>query len=89
MTAEDVNTPEFRYMDYHMEEGQQVSVPLNDPALRNPFVEALARLRDSGNWEPIRETLANGETVHAFVRLIAENPVTGKTAIALIVLAVF
>ena len=78
-----------RYMDYHMEEGQQVSVPLNDPALRNPFVEALTRLRDNGNWETIRETLANGKTVHAFVRRIAENPVTGKSAIALIVLAVF
>jgi len=77
-----------RYMGFHMEEGQQVAMPLTDPEIRSPFFEAIVRRRETGNWENIRESLSNGNTVHAFVRQISVNPVTGKAAIALIVLAV-
>ena len=77
-----------RYMGFHMEEGQQVAMPLTDPEIRSPFFEAIVRRRETGNWENIRESLSNGNTVHAFVRQISVNPVTGKAAIVLIVLAV-
>ena len=77
-----------RYIGFRMEEGQQAVISLTDPEFRSPFVDAIARQRETGSWESIQETLPNGETVHAFIRRIALNPVTGKAALALIVLAV-
>ena len=71
-----------------MEEGQQAVLSLNNPDFRGPFVDAIVRRREIGSWESLTETLPNGETVHAFIRQIAVNPVTGKAALVLIVLAV-
>ena len=61
---------------------------LTDPSFRSPFIDAITRRREAGSWENLHETLQNGETVHAFIRQIAVNPVNGKAALALIVLAV-
>ena len=77
-----------RCFGFHLEEGQQAVMSLEDPQIRSPFITAVVRRREIGSWESIEETLPNGETVHAFIRRIAVNPVTGKAAIALIVLAV-
>ena len=77
-----------RYIGFRMEEGQQAVLSLNNPDFRGPFVDAIVRRREIGSWENLTETLPNGETVHAFIRQIAVNPVTGKAALALIVLAV-
>ena len=77
-----------RCFSFHLEEGQQAVMSLEDPQIRSPFITAVVRRREIGSWESIEETLPNGETVHAFIRRIAVNPVTGKAAIALIVLAV-
>ncbi len=77
-----------RFMNFEMEEGQQVVMPLSSPDVQGPFIDAVLRRREEGGWEKIQEVMPNGEMVHAFFRQIAENPVTGKTAVALIVLAV-
>ncbi len=77
-----------RYFGFHLEEGRQAAMPLADPDFRSPFVDAVVRRREIGSWESVQEALPNGETIHAFIRQIAVNPVTGKAAIALIVLAV-
>ncbi len=71
-----------------LEEDSQASISLADPDFRGPFIDAITRRRESGSWESIEETLPSRETVHAFIRRISVNPVTGKAAIALIVLAV-
>ena len=54
----------------------------------SPFVEAVVRCRDGGGWENLQEPLPSGDTIQAFIRHLASNPVTGKTAIAVIVLTV-
>ena len=77
-----------RCIGFHMEEGQQTVMTLTDPSFRSPFIDAITRRREAGSWENLHETLQNGETVHAFIRQIAVNPVNGKAALALIVLAV-
>ena len=77
-----------RYIGFEMEEGQQVVLPVASLESRSPFTEAVVRCRDTGNWEILRETLKDGKNIQAFVRQIAKNPVTGKAAVALIVLAV-
>ena len=77
-----------RCIGFHMEEGQQAVMTLTDPSFRSPFIDAITRRREAGSWENLHETLQNGETVHAFIRQIAVNPVNGKAALALIVLAV-
>jgi len=71
-----------------MEEGQQLTVSFSSPAFRSSFIDMIARHRETGSWESIQETLPNGKTVHTLFRQIAVNPVNGKAAVALIVLAV-
>ena len=50
--------------------------------------EAIIRRRDEGGWETLQESLPNGDTMHAFIRQLATNPVTGRTALVVVVLTV-
>ncbi len=77
-----------RYIGFRLEENPQNTMPLDDPAKSSPFVEAVIRRRDKGGWENLQESLPNGDTMHAFIRHLASNPVTGKTALAVVVLTV-
>ena len=77
-----------RHIGFRLEENPQNTMPLDDPAKSSPFVEAVIRRRDKGGWENLQEPLPNGDTMHAFIRYLASNPVTGKTALAVVVLTV-
>jgi EAL domain-containing protein (putative c-di-GMP-specific phosphodiesterase class I) len=77
-----------RHIGFSLEENPQNAMPLDDPAQMSPFVEAVIRRRDEGGWETLQESLPNGDTMHAFIRHLASNPVTGRTALAVVVLTV-
>ena len=77
-----------RHIGFRLDENPQKAMPLDDPAQKSPFVEAVIRCRDRGGWENMQEPLPNGDTMHAFIRQLATNPVTGRTALAVVVLTV-
>ena len=77
-----------RHIGFSLEENPQNAMLLDDPAQMSPFVEAVIRRRDEGGWETLQESLPNGDTMHAFIRHLASNPVTGRTALAVVVLTV-
>ena len=77
-----------RHIGFRLEENLQNAILLDDPAQTGPFVEAVIRRRDEGGWENLQDPLPNGDTIHAFIRYLASNPVTGKTALAVVVLTV-
>jgi hypothetical protein len=53
-----------------------------------PFVEMLLKCAAEGGRVLFDGPQPDGSTVHCFVRRIAENPLTGTTALAVAVLAV-
>ena len=59
-----------------------------DPAGTNLFVQAVRECAKTGTRLTVDEPMADGSTVHSFVRRIAINPVTGAVAIAVAVLAI-
>ena len=77
-----------RHIGFRPEENPQNAIVLDDPSQMRPFVAAIIRRRDGGGWENLQEPLPNGDTIHAFIRHLATNPVTGKTALAVVVLTV-
>ena len=77
-----------RHVGFRLEENPQNVLPLDNPAQTSPFVEAVIRCRDGRGWENLQEPLPNGDTMHAFIRRLASNPVTGRTALAVVVLTV-
>ncbi|MCR5566322.1 MAG: bifunctional diguanylate cyclase/phosphodiesterase [Clostridiales bacterium] len=77
-----------RHIGFSLEENPQNAMLLDDPAQMSPFVEAVIHRRDEGGWETLQESLPNGDTIHAFIRHLASNPVTGRTALAVVVLTV-
>ena len=77
-----------RHIGYSPEENPQSALRLDTPAQTSPFAEAVIRCRDGSGWETLQELLPNGDTIHAFIRRMASNPVTGRTALAVVVLTV-
>ena len=53
-----------------------------------PFIAQLRRCCREGGRAVFDDTLPGGETVHAFMRFIAENPANGTVAVAVAVLTV-
>jgi hypothetical protein len=52
------------------------------------FLKVIRQLTVSDNRTFFDEKMADGSTVHSFVRRISHNPVTGKTAIAIAILSI-
>ncbi|MBQ4512728.1 MAG: hypothetical protein II969_07025 [Anaerolineaceae bacterium] len=72
------NIPVDRYLDY-----EDV---VNRPGL--VFMKLVRQCGIDGNRVIIDDVMPNGATVHAFVKRVAVNPVTGTAAIAIVVLGV-
>ena len=70
------NIPVDRYLDY-----EDV---VNRPGL--VFMKLVRQCGIDGNRVIIDDVMPNGATVHAFVKRVAVNPVTGTAAIAIVVL---
>ena len=68
--------------------GEVISYAQVDPNNDNPFVKAVRECSKSGGRLTLDETMADGSVVHALVCHIADNPVTGASALAVAVLAV-
>ena len=52
------------------------------------FLNALLECARNGNPVFLVEKLPDGSTVHSFIRKIAENPVTGTTALGVVILSI-
>ena len=52
------------------------------------FRDAAVRCAETGEWEYIRDCVLRGITINAFLRRIADNPVTGATAVLVIMISV-
>ena len=77
-----------RYFGYEYVEGQRNILELGQLEGNDLFRNTLLRFKDRGGWEKMEETLSDGSVVHAFIREVARNPVSGKVALALAVLAI-
>ena len=69
--------------------GQHVSLETLQNAPGDPFVKAIGKCREEGARVYIRETLADGSAIHALLRHVAVNPVTGIFACVAVVLGIF
>jgi EAL domain-containing protein (putative c-di-GMP-specific phosphodiesterase class I) len=56
--------------------------------LDSPFADAVQRCREEGMRLFFDGTLPNGSVVHSMARYVAQNPVTGITAVAVVVLGI-
>ena len=56
--------------------------------LDSPFADAVQRCREEGMRLFFDGTLPNGSVVHSMARYVATNPVTGVTAVAVVVLGI-
>lgn len=59
----------------------------NTPKDPGSFIRALNRCASTGSAMILDEEFENGVMVHAYIRNVAVNPVTGVTAIAVVILA--
>ena len=59
----------------------------NTPKDTGSFIMALNRCASTGSAMVLDEEFLNGVMVHAYIRNVAVNPVTGVTAIAVVILA--
>ncbi len=59
-----------------------------DSAIGKVFSSAVARCREAGSRVFVEDTLSNGTIVHAMLRHVAENPVTGIVSYAVVVLSI-
>ncbi len=66
---------------------QWVDYPTDDDE-SNGFIRALQKCATEGGLVVVDERLANGVNVHALVRHVAANPITGMAALAVAVLSI-
>ena len=68
--------------------GSTVEFAGKDTSVGTPFAQAVAQCREDGARAFIHEKLSDGSTLHAFIRHVAVNPVTGVFACLVVILGI-
>ncbi|MBQ7582982.1 MAG: EAL domain-containing protein [Lachnospiraceae bacterium] len=71
-----------------LELGKERLIPVDRTSRGIAFLKAISRCEEDGDRTFIEERLSKNETIHAFIRKLAVNPVTGIAACAVVVLGI-
>lgn len=71
-----------------LEIGREILIPPTSNSRAIMFLKAVSRNEEDSDRTFIEERISKTETIHAFLRKLADNPVTGITACAVVVLGI-
>jgi ribosomal protein L6P/L9E len=68
--------------------GQTVNISDMKDEMANTFLKSLLACKEEGQRVFIDEAMENGDSIHALLRKVMNNPVTGASAYAMAVLEI-